>query len=203
VINYTCPEDEKMYLHRVGRTARAGADGVAVTFVDWADLPRWSLINKALGLPFAEPAETYSTSDWLYTALSIPRTAKGVLPRAARTRAGLDAEKIEDLGETGKARRSGAPSGRGGSTHRDSDSHGPKRSGRGSSRRADDGKPSSTAAPSVSAVPASDTAADATPRTRSRSRSRNRRRTRSGNPVSGNPVSGSPVSGDPVEGATG
>ena len=106
VINYTCPEDEKTYLHRVGRTARAGADGVAVTFVDWGDLPRWSLINKALGLPFADPPETYSTSDWLYTALGIPRTAKGMLPRAARTRAGLAAEVLEDVGETGKARRS-------------------------------------------------------------------------------------------------
>jgi superfamily II DNA/RNA helicase len=106
VINYTCPEDEKTYLHRVGRTARAGADGVAVTFVDWGDLPRWSLINKALGLPFADPPETYSTSDWLYTALGIPRTAKGMLPRAARTRAGLQAEVLEDVGETGKARRS-------------------------------------------------------------------------------------------------
>ncbi len=107
VINYTCPEDEKMYLHRVGRTARAGADGVSVTFVDWADLPRWSLINKALGLPFADPPETYSTSEWLYTALSIPKDAKGVLPRSARTRAGLQAEELEDLGETGKARRGG------------------------------------------------------------------------------------------------
>ena len=108
VINYTCPEDEKMYLHRVGRTARAGNDGVAITFVDWGDLPRWSLINKALGLAFADPPETYSTSDWMYTALGIPKNATGVLPRAARTRAGLEAETIEDLGETGKARRSGS-----------------------------------------------------------------------------------------------
>src|SRR6185436_17301458 len=32
VINYQCPEDEKVYLHRIGRTGRAGASGVAVTF---------------------------------------------------------------------------------------------------------------------------------------------------------------------------
>jgi len=110
VINNTCPEDEKMYLHRVGRTARAGASGVAVTLVDWADLPRWSLINKALGLPFVDPPETYSSSDFVFTALSIPREATGVLPRARRTRAGLSAEEVEDLGETG---RGGRPDSRG------------------------------------------------------------------------------------------
>ena len=56
VVNYQCPEDEKTYLHRIGRTARAGASGIAVTFVDWDDIPRWTLINKALGLAFDEPA---------------------------------------------------------------------------------------------------------------------------------------------------
>ncbi len=38
VINYTCPEDDKTYVHRIGRTGRAGATGIAITFVDWADL---------------------------------------------------------------------------------------------------------------------------------------------------------------------
>src|SRR5699024_4649511 len=45
VINYQCPEDEKTYLHRIGRTARAGASGTAITLVDWDDLPRWGLID--------------------------------------------------------------------------------------------------------------------------------------------------------------
>ena len=79
VINYTCPEDEKTYLHRIGRTGRAGATGIAITFVDWADLTRWKVINKALGLPFDEPQETYSTSDHLFHDLGIPRTATGRL----------------------------------------------------------------------------------------------------------------------------
>ena len=63
VVNYECPEDEKAYLHRIGRTGRAGRDGVAVTFVDWADLTRWKMINELLHLDFEEPLETYSTSD--------------------------------------------------------------------------------------------------------------------------------------------
>ncbi|GHB12268.1 DEAD/DEAH box helicase [Streptomyces chryseus] len=109
VINYQSPEDEKTYLHRVGRTGRAGAKGIAVTLVDWDDIPRWKLINKALDLPFDEPEETYSTSAHLYEILSIPAGTKGILPRADRTRAGLRAEEVEDLGETGGRGRRSAP----------------------------------------------------------------------------------------------
>ncbi|MCP3821584.1 DEAD/DEAH box helicase [Streptomyces sp. A3M-1-3] len=109
VINYQSPEDEKTYLHRVGRTGRAGAKGIAITLVDWDDIPRWKLINKALDLPFDEPEETYSTSEHLYELLNIPAGTKGILPRAERTRAGLRAEEVEDLGETGgRGRRSAA-----------------------------------------------------------------------------------------------
>src|SRR3954468_19521548 len=57
VINYSCPEDDKTYVHRIGRTGRAGATGIAITFVDWADLHRWKMINKTLDLPFDEPQE--------------------------------------------------------------------------------------------------------------------------------------------------
>ncbi|MGJ9411077.1 DEAD/DEAH box helicase [Aeromicrobium sp. CF4.19] len=85
VINYNCPEDHKTYVHRIGRTGRAGASGIAVTFVDWADLTRWKLINTELGLPFDEPLETYSTSDHLFHDLGIPRDVKGRLkPPAPR-----------------------------------------------------------------------------------------------------------------------
>lgn len=76
VINYQCPEDEKTYVHRIGRTARAGASGTAVTFVDWDELTRWSHINQALELEFPEPQETYSSSDHLYTDLGIAKGTK-------------------------------------------------------------------------------------------------------------------------------
>jgi len=108
VVNYECPEDEKAYLHRIGRTGRAGRDGVAVTFVDWNDLHRWKAINDALHLDFAEPLETYSTSEHLYSALRIPAGATGVLPRGQRARLGLEAESLEDIGETGKTRSRGS-----------------------------------------------------------------------------------------------
>lgn len=77
VINYQCPEDEKTYVHRIGRTGRAGRTGVAVTLVDWDDVPRWGLIDKALGLGTGEPAETYSTSAHLRSDLGIPESAGG------------------------------------------------------------------------------------------------------------------------------
>ncbi|MDI3213780.1 DEAD/DEAH box helicase [Arthrobacter sp. AL12] len=102
VINYQCVEDEKIYLHRVGRTGRAGNKGTAVTFVDWDDMPRWGLINKALGLSVPEPVETYSSSPHLFEELDIPEGTKGRLPRDKRVLAGVDAEVLEDLGETGK-----------------------------------------------------------------------------------------------------
>jgi superfamily II DNA/RNA helicase len=123
VVNYECPDDEKTYVHRIGRTGRAGRAGVAVTFVDWRDMHRWKLINDALSLGMAEPEETYSTSEHLFAELDIPREATGTLPRAMRDRAGLEAEAVEDIGETGKirsprrgsaSRDSGGSGGRGG-----------------------------------------------------------------------------------------
>jgi len=85
VINYTCPEDDKTYVHRIGRTGRAGASGIAITFVDWADLHRWKMINKALDLPFDSPQETYSTSDHLFHDQGIPPGTKGrIVPEQPR-----------------------------------------------------------------------------------------------------------------------
>lgn len=98
VINYECPEDDKTYLHRIGRTARAGHSGTAVTFVDWEDVTRWRVINRVLDLGMEDPVETYHTSDHLFTDLDIPQDAPGYLPRSQRKRAGLSAEELEDLG---------------------------------------------------------------------------------------------------------
>ena len=72
VINYQIPEDEQAYVHRIGRTGRAGKTGIAVTLVDWDELPRWTMIDKALGLDCPDPAETYSSSPHLYAELDIP-----------------------------------------------------------------------------------------------------------------------------------
>jgi hypothetical protein len=134
------------------------------------------LIDKALDLGFGEPEETYSNSDNLYEELDIPREVTGVLPRAQRTRAGLSAEALEDIGETGRhgagpARGRGAT---GGSTRGPSGGHGsssgrrdsaepaeaaerPARARRGGTRtrtragQPADGAPAGTAAPATTA----------------------------------------------------
>ncbi|MDR5698930.1 DEAD/DEAH box helicase [Agromyces aerolatus] len=83
VINHTIPDDDKTYLHRAGRTGRAGKTGIAVTFVDWDDLHKWALINRALEFGQPEPTETYSSSPHLYTDLDIAEGTKGRLKPAA------------------------------------------------------------------------------------------------------------------------
>ncbi len=109
VINYTCPDDEKMYLHRIGRTGRAGSDGVAVTLVDWDDMHRWKLIDKALGLPFADPIETYSTSEHVFTGLGIPKDAPSRLKPAAPREDRPDRSERSGGGDRNRNRRSGKP----------------------------------------------------------------------------------------------
>jgi superfamily II DNA/RNA helicase len=177
VINYECPDDAMAYVHRIGRTGRAGRTGVAVTFVDWRDLHRWKLINDALALGKPDPAETYSTSEHLFTELSIPPHVNGMLPRELRgARAGLAAEVEEDLGETGKTRSNGDSErgGRGGSERGGSErgrSRSRTRSGSGSWA----GK--SADAPAAAGAADGDPAEPGTAATRS---SRRRRRTRGG-----------------------
>ncbi|WP_433493117.1 DEAD/DEAH box helicase [Nocardia grenadensis] len=79
VVNYQCPEDEKTYVHRIGRTGRAGRTGVAVTLIDWDELTRWASIDAALGLGIPDPVETYSRSPHLFADLGIPEGAAGTV----------------------------------------------------------------------------------------------------------------------------
>ncbi|GAB3462891.1 DEAD/DEAH box helicase [Streptomonospora sediminis] len=104
VVNYECPEDEKTYTHRIGRTGRAGRHGTAVTFISWQEVARWKLINGALGLDHTDPAETYSTSPHFFEEIGIPAGTKGRLTADRRERAGLEAEEVEDIGDTGPHR---------------------------------------------------------------------------------------------------
>ncbi len=163
VINYTCPEDDKAYVHRIGRTGRAGASGIAITFVDWADLHRWKMINKTLDLPFDELQETYSTSEHLWHDQGIPPGTKGrIVPEKPRE----PREPREQRGDRGS---------RGGRDGRDGD-----RRERGDRPQRDRSRTRSRSGESVTAesapVATSDKpAAGGEPRTRNR-----RRRRRSG-----------------------
>jgi superfamily II DNA/RNA helicase len=116
VVNYSCPEDDKTYIHRIGRTGRAGATGTAITLVDWPDIARWKMINKTLDLPFPDPPETYSTSEHLFHDQGIPAGTKGRIvdaapverkPREDRAPAGERAPRNRDRSRS--RTRSGAP----------------------------------------------------------------------------------------------
>ena len=93
VINHTVPDDHDTYLHRAGRTGRAGKTGIAVTFVDWADMHKWALINRALEMNQPEPVETYSSSPHLYEDLDIPAGSKGRLKATPIPRAEKEASR--------------------------------------------------------------------------------------------------------------
>ena len=158
-------------------------------------MPRWGLINKALGLSVPEPVETYSSSPHLFEELDIPEGTKGRLPRDKRVLAGVDAEVLEDLGETGKkpgrggardsgrdnakdgARGAGRDSGRTGG--RDTRRSGSEAGGRSGDRRRRTSDSSTAAAPAAEAAPAVASAsapAEVDRATRARRRTRTRRR---------------------------
>jgi superfamily II DNA/RNA helicase len=151
VINYQIPEDEQAYVHRIGRTGRAGKTGIAVTLVDWDELARWEMIDKALGLDCPDPAETYSSSPHLFEELDIPADATG------------------NVGEPRKAQAKRAPA--------DKPAEKPARSRTRNRRRTRGGKPS-TGHPETSAPQAEAAEGDAPADEASPARRRRRRRPR-------------------------
>lgn len=169
VINYGVPEDEKAYLHRIGRTGRAGKLGIAVTFVDWEDLVRWENINRELGLGVPEPIETYSSSEHLYTDLDIPVGTKG-----RRNKGSAKAE--AGVGERGGNREGGQRREGGERGQRGPRREGGQRRAGAGQRQVDGGQPKGDGA-EVTSDGAVQT--EKAPSTRNRSRNRTRRYQRS------------------------
>ncbi|KAF7187838.1 ATP-dependent rRNA helicase rrp3 [Pseudocercospora fuligena] len=56
VLNFDLPPDSKTYVHRVGRTARAGKSGIAISIVTQYDIEIYQRIEKALGKKLEEHA---------------------------------------------------------------------------------------------------------------------------------------------------
>ena len=109
VINHTVPDDPDAYLHRVGRTGRAGKTGIAVTFVDWDDLHKWALINRGLDMGVPEPTETYSSSPHLFAELDIPHGAKGRLKPSPAARTWSTPRAVTSARAPARGTRGGAP----------------------------------------------------------------------------------------------
>ena len=54
VINYDIPNQELAYFHRIGRTARAGAKGRAITFVSYSSVGDWNVIKRQIKVPIRD-----------------------------------------------------------------------------------------------------------------------------------------------------
>ena len=54
VINYDVPNQELAYFHRIGRTARAGAKGRAITFVSYSSVGDWNLVKRQIKVPITD-----------------------------------------------------------------------------------------------------------------------------------------------------
>ena len=54
VVNYDVPNQEMAYFHRIGRTARAGAEGRAITFVSYSSVGDWNIIKRQIKVPLRD-----------------------------------------------------------------------------------------------------------------------------------------------------
>lgn len=72
VINYQVPDDERTYVHRIGRTGRAGHTGTAVSLVGWDEVQRWNAIDDALNLNLANPPQWFSSSPEFLDRFDLP-----------------------------------------------------------------------------------------------------------------------------------
>ena len=75
VLNYDVPHDGEDYVHRIGRTARAAADGTAITFISVKEQRKFAAIEKLLGkpVPKAELPEQFGEAPAYTPASFVPR----------------------------------------------------------------------------------------------------------------------------------
>lgn len=114
VVNYDIPQDIENYVHRIGRTARAGATGLAITLASEKTADQLEAIEKFIGQKIPEIPVT---SDMFMRDMSLERLA------------GQDLERRRPSGRRGHSRSGGGvgrpgggrgPQGRGGGRPRSS-----------------------------------------------------------------------------------
>ena len=92
VINYDVPNQELMYFHRIGRTARAGAKGRAITFVSYSSVPDWNIIKRQIKVDLRDLNEElnieYNIPDPLKRQVGIKPYPRGRSGRFNRRRGG-------------------------------------------------------------------------------------------------------------------
>jgi len=100
VVNYDLPEVAESYVHRIGRTARAGAAGIAISFCDHEQRPLLRAIERLTDIKIAPIDHPLAIS-----SVSVERTE--AVSHRHRSQKARPRRKIH----RGKARRSGAPQG--------------------------------------------------------------------------------------------
>jgi ATP-dependent RNA helicase RhlE len=77
VINYDLPNEPESYVHRIGRTGRAGEDGVAISFCDATELEYLRDIQKLIGFAIEVDSDHEFHQDYEVPAVPAPRSKAG------------------------------------------------------------------------------------------------------------------------------
>lgn len=101
VINFQAPDDPMTYVHRIGRTGRAGHSGIAITLVGYDELAKWQLINAELELGIPDPPQLFSTSEELTDLLSVPADAQSSVGEPRRVFGGFSSTQRLSSGHDG------------------------------------------------------------------------------------------------------
>ncbi len=99
VINYDIPNQEMTYFHRIGRTARAGANGKAITFVSYSSVGDWNIIKRQIKVPIKDLNQEMGIE------ISIPDPLKREIP--SRRYGGKSRSNYSGGGRSGGFGRSG------------------------------------------------------------------------------------------------
>jgi ATP-dependent RNA helicase RhlE len=86
VINYDMPHDAETYVHRIGRTGRAGAAGIAVSFCGRAEHPRLRSIERLIRYTIAVQQQPEHPEGRKQPSSQSPVAAKGTQPARRKSR---------------------------------------------------------------------------------------------------------------------
>ncbi|KAJ6316987.1 hypothetical protein OIU78_020137 [Salix suchowensis] len=101
VVNYNIPTNSKDYFHRVGRTARAGRSGLAISLVNQFDIGPFTQIEKHIGDDFKIPKYTVNEDEVLLLAERVTEakriSRKSINESGNKRTDRLDGEDEEDI----------------------------------------------------------------------------------------------------------
>ncbi|MEM5016448.1 DEAD/DEAH box helicase [Metabacillus indicus] len=91
VYNYDMPQDAETYIHRIGRTGRAGGDGMAITFAAPKDMDDLNTVEKGIGMKLPRqvidiPSSEYTSQPKNKDQVYRPEKEKREQPRRFKTR---------------------------------------------------------------------------------------------------------------------